>query len=145
MSAETTRYLNLLEQRIALLGSLAEALVSARSSIGAFDIDGLESRIANQQQLCTEISALDSQIDSVQRQCAARIAAAAPAGRASRQDASSPQSDSPVLPENSNMRETLARLHAVQSSVQQLNDAHKIRSEERRVGKECRSRWSPYH
>ena len=23
--------------------------------------------------------------------------------------------------------------------------AHQIRSEERRVGKECRSRWSPYH
>src|SRR5260370_19753624 len=23
--------------------------------------------------------------------------------------------------------------------------AHKSRSEERRVGKECRSRWSPYH
>ena len=23
--------------------------------------------------------------------------------------------------------------------------AHSIRSEERRVGKECRSRWSPYH
>ena len=27
------------------------------------------------------------------------------------------------------------------------HDAHKadLRSEERRVGKECRSRWSPYH
>ena len=24
-------------------------------------------------------------------------------------------------------------------------DSHKERSEERRVGKECRSRWSPYH
>ena len=24
-------------------------------------------------------------------------------------------------------------------------DVHKTRSEERRVGKECRSRWSPYH
>src|SRR5256885_17129487 len=24
-------------------------------------------------------------------------------------------------------------------------DQHNIRSEERRVGKECRSRWSPYH
>ena len=24
-------------------------------------------------------------------------------------------------------------------------DRVKIRSEERRVGKECRSRWSPYH
>ena len=23
--------------------------------------------------------------------------------------------------------------------------AYKVRSEERRVGKECRSRWSPYH
>ena len=23
--------------------------------------------------------------------------------------------------------------------------AKKLRSEERRVGKECRSRWSPYH
>ena len=22
---------------------------------------------------------------------------------------------------------------------------HQVRSEERRVGKECRSRWSPYH
>src|SRR2546425_12615975 len=26
-----------------------------------------------------------------------------------------------------------------------LGDYTKIRSEERRVGKECRSRWSPYH
>src|ERR1051325_9819622 len=25
------------------------------------------------------------------------------------------------------------------------NDNHRMRSEERRVGKECRSRWSPYH
>ena len=24
-------------------------------------------------------------------------------------------------------------------------DAPSVRSEERRVGKECRSRWSPYH
>ena len=25
------------------------------------------------------------------------------------------------------------------------NDGYSARSEERRVGKECRSRWSPYH
>ena len=25
------------------------------------------------------------------------------------------------------------------------NNVHDLRSEERRVGKECRSRWSPYH
>ena len=27
----------------------------------------------------------------------------------------------------------------------QKNVADAVRSEERRVGKECRSRWSPYH
>ena len=27
----------------------------------------------------------------------------------------------------------------------QRGDATRLRSEERRVGKECRSRWSPYH
>ena len=27
----------------------------------------------------------------------------------------------------------------------QRRDTHDERSEERRVGKECRSRWSPYH
>ena len=27
----------------------------------------------------------------------------------------------------------------------ELNQKHAPRSEERRVGKECRSRWSPYH
>src|SRR2546429_327186 len=28
---------------------------------------------------------------------------------------------------------------------QHIRLAHIVRSEERRVGKECRSRWSPYH
>jgi len=27
----------------------------------------------------------------------------------------------------------------------EIDNAHAFRSEERRVGKECRSRWSPYH
>ena len=30
-------------------------------------------------------------------------------------------------------------------SVYETSDIRKGRSEERRVGKECRSRWSPYH
>ena len=34
------------------------------------------------------------------------------------------------------IQEKIARLTTIQ---------HRIRSEERRVGKECRSRWSPYH
>ena len=31
------------------------------------------------------------------------------------------------------------------SSTSEMNGEFKLRSEERRVGKECRSRWSPYH
>ena len=29
--------------------------------------------------------------------------------------------------------------------TRQVSNIHNPRSEERRVGKECRSRWSPYH
>ena len=29
--------------------------------------------------------------------------------------------------------------------IRAKEDSERIRSEERRVGKECRSRWSPYH
>src|SRR3982751_3448971 len=32
-----------------------------------------------------------------------------------------------------------------QPAAVELEDARRNRSEERRVGKECRSRWSPYH
>src|SRR2546430_12203783 len=38
-------------------------------------------------------------------------------------------------------QEQLAAIAAVGADVV----AHVLRSEERRVGKECRSRWSPYH
>ena len=41
------------------------------------------------------------------------------------------------------------RFESFQKEVSEINDEKKdltvLRSEERRVGKECRSRWSPYH
>ena len=36
-------------------------------------------------------------------------------------------------------------LRSVEFDVSKINFYTDIRSEERRVGKECRSRWSPYH
>ena len=33
----------------------------------------------------------------------------------------------------------------IEAIKQQFPDHYIMRSEERRVGKECRSRWSPYH
>src|SRR3712207_1433920 len=38
-----------------------------------------------------------------------------------------------------------ARPNAGHVAVARLQAAGAVRSEERRVGKECRSRWSPYH
>ena len=35
--------------------------------------------------------------------------------------------------------------HGWSDSVSNLSNKLQRRSEERRVGKECRSRWSPYH
>ena len=35
--------------------------------------------------------------------------------------------------------------HSVENSLPAVQHAIEMRSEERRVGKECRSRWSPYH
>ena len=40
---------------------------------------------------------------------------------------------------------TLAELTAELKAMGQPGFRAKQRSEERRVGKECRSRWSPYH
>ena len=47
--------------------------------------------------------------------------------------------------------DTLRALHVSFTEIDGMNiqnvirDMIKYRSEERRVGKECRSRWSPYH
>ena len=44
----------------------------------------------------------------------------------------------------SHVDHTLLKPEATWPQIQTLCD-EAIRSEERRVGKECRSRWSPYH
>src|SRR3712207_9497666 len=41
--------------------------------------------------------------------------------------------------------ETITREMLAGIEPKALRKAHLARSEERRVGKECRSRWSPYH
>ena len=55
------------------------------------------------------------------------------------------------LMEYKNQTENRAFQEMLQAAVKRLQNrsgedlAAKSRSEERRVGKECRSRWSPYH
>ena len=54
-----------------------------------------------------------------------------------------------VLPKKSNRVDFANRGMSFESAINATNDYYLsrglARSEERRVGKECRSRWSPYH
>lgn len=123
MSAETARFLNLLEQRIALLGSLTDALNAARADVVQFDINGLEGRIRDQERLCLEIRTVDSRIDVVQRQCQSQL---------------SPNADGTALadPDSVRLRDTMNRLNQVQMNVKRLNDQHRalLRRSRRTVG-----------
>ena len=49
--------------------------------------------------------------------------------------------------ENCSFSRAAELLHLTQPTISSHISAleRKLRSEERRVGKECRSRWSPYH
>lgn len=116
MTADATKYLELLEERLSLLNSLASALTAARTDIVSLDICGLESRITEQDNLCTQIRNLDVQLDRVQSQCSAHLAA--PAKRLS--------GSSVVDPDSTRRLETLDRLSRVQASVKQLNDEHQV-------------------
>ena len=50
---------------------------------------------------------------------------------------------SPAVRQSAAMDELVRR--AVFGAAGEREEARWLRSEERRVGKECRSRWSPYH
>ena len=47
--------------------------------------------------------------------------------------------------QNWDFRQTVEYLEFTHSDGVEMDFHFAIRSEERRVGKECRSRWSPYH
>src|SRR2546430_17710228 len=49
-----------------------------------------------------------------------------------------------LLPQPALCKE-ITRRPGLHHAARSKDDARRLRSEERRVGKECRSRWSPYH
>ena len=50
-----------------------------------------------------------------------------------------------IIAEKSDITEEIVRLNSHISQFMEIMKSDEPRSEERRVGKECRSRWSPYH
>ena len=55
--------------------------------------------------------------------------------------------DNTLITDNAKIKEIFAKLEMGDEESAQVNlfIQNRSRSEERRVGKECRSRWSPYH
>jgi hypothetical protein len=97
--------LQFVEQRTALLLALSAALSAASASIVGFDIDGLEARITEQQQLCTDITLLDAHMNDLQAHLAT----------APTQTVASPA-----------LRQAIARLRETQVRVSQLNRSHQL-------------------
>ena len=51
----------------------------------------------------------------------------------------------PACPKDKSVLESVLAYEQLASQFEELSGTSYPRSEERRVGKECRSRWSPYH
>ena len=114
MTTAATDLLQLIEQRIALLASLAETFAAARLDVARFDVSSLERRIAQQDRLCSQIRAVDSTLDEMQRRCSAYLTLA------------ERESSLSAKRERHELRGALQRLQAVQEAVKKLNDAHQI-------------------
>ena len=50
-----------------------------------------------------------------------------------------------ILVDEGYYRKRANRLFGQKTAAERATELEEYRSEERRVGKECRSRWSPYH
>ncbi|MGA2420784.1 MAG: flagellar export chaperone FlgN [Candidatus Acidiferrum sp.] len=122
MKSETERYLELLDRRIGLLGTLAESLVQVRTDIVCLDVNGLEARISQQEQLCRQVGALDGQLDKLQEQCATSLRASALAGNAGVPGGK--EREMLAKQPSTQLEETRERMKSAQGRVKQLNASH---------------------
>jgi hypothetical protein len=117
---ETQHYLELLDRRIVLLGTLAESLVEARKDIRCLDVTGLQAKISRQEYLCRQVGALDGQLNKLQEQYAARL----------RTSADDRGVNGDVLDGNerkeiaARLAETRERMKSAQGRVKRLNTTH---------------------
>jgi hypothetical protein len=66
MKSESARYMELLERRLTLLGSLLHTAKEWRKAFIGFDLQAAEQRIAEEEQLCRTIQTLDAEIATLQ-------------------------------------------------------------------------------
>lgn len=116
---DNQRYLELLERRLDLLGSLAAALQECRGDFVAMDLGAMERRIAEQEQLCARIRSLDSEISNMQARCSP--SAGPPRSSDTPSRSGSAEGDSHT---DQQIRATIGRIAAAQLELKRANDAH---------------------
>jgi hypothetical protein len=72
VKSESARYVELLERRLTLLGSLIHTVEAWRKAFIGFDLQTAEQRIAEEEQFCRIIQTLDSEIANLQARRAER-------------------------------------------------------------------------
>src|SRR5689334_21583197 len=70
MNSEVQRYLVLLERRLATLRLLATDLDESRSAYVTLDLKAMHQHTSYQENLCTEIRTLDSELNDLKRKLA---------------------------------------------------------------------------
>src|ERR1700682_5367210 len=109
MSKDANRYLELLEQRTALLQSLSDALHAARAAVVTCDIAGFETRITQQESLCQEIERRNGELRVAQQKVGVSVSLCKP--RENREW-------------NQRLWNSLERLQIVRESVKRENECH---------------------
>lgn len=113
--------MELLDRRVGLLGTLAESLVQARKEIVSLDVNGLEARISQQEQLCRQVGMLDGQLDKLQEQCATSLRASAEKAEG-KGGGHLERGEREVL--GARLTEARERMRSAQERVKQLNATH---------------------
>lgn len=119
MTAESTRYLKLLERRLDLLGALSDTLTKSRNDFVSMDLGAMERRIAEQEQFCKQIGALDADITTAQVRCA-KNAGLLPCTNGIAWP-SIPGSDPS---QDKSIQTMMGRIAAAQTELKKINDAH---------------------
>ena len=73
MRSEIENYLGLLDRRLSLLHLLAQEFMDCRKEFVALDLDGMYSRISEQEDLCRQIQRLHPAIHALQQTCATHL------------------------------------------------------------------------
>lgn len=118
MERETQKYLELLERRLATLRLLAADLDESRSAYVTLDLRAMHQHIANQENLCTEIRMLDSELHAIKR----RLTGAAATGENS---SALSKLQAQIEPASARQLELLlGGLKGIQADVRRLSRVH---------------------